>query len=198
VTWPRPSLGFLAIVVTYGLTLAFFAWGLSSPPLDRVWLLHHELKIGKVYRLEEEDRELLQSSMLRYPALAAALLTKGQIGIISAHRDGWIDTPVITIIRTPRSGTTLRIMLDVQTPAAYLPYEIEIGGASWQRKLTVSARGKLSVDLPPPPSEPELVTLKMEGDQLRADPSSLGLRVSFEPPEDPSAASADLDEEDDE
>jgi hypothetical protein len=198
VTWRRPSLGFTAILATYGLTLAFFAWGLSPPPLDRVWQLHHELKIGRVYELEKEDLELLRSSMARYPALAAALLPRGQIGIVSANRDGWIDTPVITIIRTPRSGSTRRIVFDVQTPAAYIPYEIRVDGSNWQKKLTVSARGTLSLDLPPAPSQPEILTLKLKGEQLRADPSSLGVRVSFDPPEDPSAPAAEGDDEEEE
>jgi hypothetical protein len=182
-SWQRPSLGFSLVVLTYGLTLAFFAWGLGTPPLDRVWQLHHELKIGRVYKLEQVDRELLLSSMARHPALAAALLPSGQIGIISAHRDGWIDTPHVTIIRTPRSSATLRIVLNVQTPPQHIPYAIEVDGTGWERKLAVESRGVVTIDLPPPPRAPELVTLRLVGDGFRADPSSLGVRISFDPPE---------------
>jgi hypothetical protein len=198
VSWQKPSIGFMAVVLTYGLTLAFFAWGMSTPPLDRVWRLHHELKIGKIYKLEKEDRELLSAAMARHPALAAALLPKGQIGIISAHRDGWIDTPHVTIIRTPRSSATLRIVLDVQTPPQHIPFEIEIDGAGWEKKLVVQARGSLVIDLPAPPAQPELFTLKLKGKELRADPSSLGVRVTFDPPESPSEGESDDDDEESE
>jgi hypothetical protein len=196
--WQRPSLGFSIVVLTYGLTVGFFAWGLSTPPLDRVWQLHHELKIGRVFKLEKQDRQLLLSAMARHPALAAALLPSGQIGIISANRDGWIDTPHVTIVRTPRSTATSRIVLDIQTPPQHIPYEIEVDGTSWEQELTVQARGVMYIDLPPPPAVPELVTVKLKGDELRADPSSLGVRVTFDPVEASSAAEPDDDDDDEE
>jgi hypothetical protein len=194
--WQRPSLGFSLVVATYALTLAFFAWGLGTPPLDRVWQLHHELKIGHIYKLPKEDRALLMDAMARHPALAAALLDSGQAGIISANRDGWIDTPHVTIIRTPRSPAALTLVLDIQTPPQHIPYEIEIDGSGWEKELNVEDRGVLRVQLPPPPSQPELVTLKIKGDELRADPSSIGVRLTFDPPQD--SAGGRGDEEDDE
>jgi hypothetical protein len=195
-SWQRPSLGFSIVVATYALSIAFFAWGLSTPPLDRVWQLHHELKIGRIYKLSKDDRRLLIDSMRQHPSLANALLDSGQVGIISAHRDGWIDTPHVTIVRTPRSPAALRLLLDIQTPPQYVPYELEIDGSGWERELEVQARGPLAVELPPPPAVPELITLKIKGDELRADPSSIGVRVSFDPP--PELERAPDDEEDDE
>lgn len=191
---PRPSLGFSIVVATYALTIAFFAWGLSTPPLDRVWHLHHELKIGRTFKLSKEDRQLLTSAMQRHPSLAAAMLDSGQAGIISAHRDGWIDTPYVTLIRTPRSPASLRLTFDVQTPLVYIPYNIEIDGAGWERKVAVEARGKLEVELPPPPAQPELIIIKIKGDELRADPASIGVRLGFDPPQD----ELDQGDEDDE
>jgi hypothetical protein len=180
----RPSLGFTLVIATYVLSIAFFAWGLSTPPLDRVWQLHHELKIGKIYKLSKEDRQLLLQAMAAHPSLAAAMLDSGQAGIVSSHRDGWIDTPHVTIIRTPRSPASLRLVLDVQTPDQYIPYEIEVDGNGWEKEAHVDARGSLSVELPPPPPQPEIVTLKIKGKELRADPSSIGVRVTFDPPQD--------------
>jgi hypothetical protein len=192
----RPSLGFSLVVFTYLVSIAFFAWGLDTPPLDRVWQLHHELKIGRTYKLSKEDRSLLQSAMLRHPALAAALLDSGQAGIISANRDGWIDTPFVTIVRTPRSPAALKLVLDIQTPPQHSPYEIEIDGSGWERELNVEARGVMTVELPPPPQNPELITVKIKGDELRADPSSIGVRVTFDPPQN--VTGGRNDEEDDE
>jgi hypothetical protein len=184
------------VVLTYALTLAFFAWGLATPPLDRVWQLHHELKIGRIYKLSKEDRKLLLGAMTEHPALANALLDTGQAGIISANRDGWIDTPHVTIIRTPRSPAALSLVLDVQTPPQYIPYEIEIDGSGWERELSVQARGPMRIELPPPPGVPELVTFKIKGDELRADPASLAVRITFDPPQD--LLESPGDEEDDE
>lgn len=195
-SWQRPSLGFSLVVATYALSVAFFAWGLSTPPLDRVWQLHHELKIGRVYKLSKDDRQLLLGAMTEHPALANALLDSGEAGIISANRDGWIDTPHVTIIRTPRSPAVLSLVLDVQTPPQYIPYEIEIDGSGWERELSVQARGPMKIELPPPPAVPELVTFKIKGDELRADPSSLAVRMTFDPPQD--LVDSPSDEEDDE
>jgi hypothetical protein len=44
----RPSSGFVAVCATYVLAAAFLVWGFATPDLDRVWALHHELKIGKL------------------------------------------------------------------------------------------------------------------------------------------------------
>jgi hypothetical protein len=192
----RPSLGFSLVVITYLMSIAFFAWGLGTPPLDRVWQLHHELKIGHIYKLSKEDRSLLLSAMSRHPALATALLDSGQAGIISANRDGWIDTPHVTIIRTPRSPAALKLVLDIQTPPQHIPYEIEIDGSNWERELNVESRGVMTVELPAPPGSPELITVKIKGDELRADPSSIGVRVTFDPPQN--LAGSRGEEEDDE
>jgi hypothetical protein len=180
----RPSVGFSLVVVTYALSVAFFAWGLSPPALDRIWQLHHELKIGRVYKLSKDERKLFLSAMVKHPALAGALLDSGEAGIISANRDGWIDTPHVTIIRTPRSPVNLRLLVDVETPSQYIPYEVEIDGTGWERELSVQARGLIVIELPPPPAQPEIVTFKIKGDELRADPASLGLRITFDPPQD--------------
>ncbi len=195
-TWQKPSVGLSLVGAVYGLTLSFFAWGLSAPPLDRVWQLHHELKIGQIYELTRKDRELLLAAMSRHPKLASALLTSGEIGIVSAHRDGWIDTSSVTIIRTPRSVGVTGLVLDIQTPPRHIPYDIELEGLGWAQKRRIEERGLLRIELPPSPALPELLTLKLIGRGLRADPSSLGVRVTFDPPE--AAGMGDGGEDDDE
>jgi hypothetical protein len=189
-----PSLGFCAIALTYLLTAGFFAWGLTTPPLDRAWQLHHQLKTGDVYALSGEDRELLTSAMARHPALAGALLSSGQVGIISAHHDGWIETPEVTVVRTPRS-VARSIVLEIQTPPEHIPYRVQLKAGSWQHRLEVKARGTLNVELPPAPPVAELLSLKLEGPGLRADPSSLAVRISFEPRDDDRGRGDDEDEE---
>jgi hypothetical protein len=101
----------------------------------------------------------------------------------------------VTIVRTPRSPANLRLILDVQTPPQHIPFEIEIDGSNWERRVAVQARGMMSIELPPPPSAPELVSFKIKGDELRADPSSLAVRITFDPPQD-RAESRDEEEDD--
>jgi hypothetical protein len=196
--WTPPSVGFCSIVLTYSLTLAFFAWALTTPPLDRIWELHHQLKTGTVYALSRADRELSSRALKRYPALAEALLPAGQIGIISAQRDGWVDTPEVTILRTPRATRTQRILLEVQTPPQHLPFRATLEGPGWQRALQVRARGTLALELPAPGAVPELLCLRLEGAGLRADPSSIAVRVTFDPPGESAGGASDEDEDESE
>lgn len=196
--WQPPSIGFCLVSLTYALTVAFFAWGLGTPPLDRIWQLHHELKVGHVYDLSGDDRSLLLSAMARHPKLAAALLSSGEIGIISAHREGWIDTPSVSIVRTPRSSAVTGIVLDIQTPPQHIPYDLELQGLGWRAQRRIEERGLVRLDLPPPSALPELLTLKLIGKGLRADPSSLGVRVTFDPPEAARASGSEDDDEEDE
>ena len=189
----------MAVVLTYGLSTAFLAWGMSTPPLDRVWQLHHELKIGKEKKLKKRDREILEAAMERYPDLASALLPGGQIGMISAHRDGWIDTPHVIIVRTPASDAQA-VVLEVQTPAQNIPFSVELAGSGWKRKVRVERRGRLEIPLPEPPEHAELLTLSLSGKGLKDDPSSIAVRVTFSRPGKPDAPSMGepADDEDDE
>jgi hypothetical protein len=159
-----------------------------------VWQLHHELKIGKRDRIGKADRALLGNAMDRHPDLAAALLPEGEIGIVSSNRDGWVDTPQVTIIRTPKSDKTLHVELNVQTPPQNIPYTIKLRGDGWKKRLKIEERGHFKIDLPPPLGTAELLTLELEGKGLRADPSSLAVQVTFGPVV---AGSRNADDDDD-
>jgi len=175
-----PSLGFVAVCATCFLVAAFFVWGFSTPYLDRVWTLHHELKIGKLKRLKAGDRALLEDCMARYPRLARALLDGKQIGLVSAHSDGWIATPTATILRTEKAGRYRALGLDIQTPKDLLPYHIVVRGRGWVERLEVTKQGVLKVDLPDTPVAPEVIEVRMKGRSFEPDPSVLGIRVRFE------------------
>ena len=106
----------------------------------------------------------------------------------------WLDQIEAVLGASATRGSRAHLLLDVQTPPQHLPYRLLLEGPGWQQERQVQARGVLTLDLPPPPTQPELLTLKLEGDGLRADPSSLGVRVTFDPPEAP-ATSEDDDEQ---
>src|SRR5262245_34008645 len=85
----RPTAGFVTVCLVYAAVGAFFAWGISTPDLDRVWTLHHELKSGRLGAPSARDRRVLTRSMERHPELAGALLREGEIGLISSNAEGW-------------------------------------------------------------------------------------------------------------
>lgn len=176
--WPSP--GCLAVCATYLLVAAFFVWGFSTPDLDRVWTLHHELKIGKLLKLKAGDRALVEDCMARHPRLARDLLDGAEIGVISANSDGWIATPTATILRTGQAGEYRSLTLEIQTPRDLLPYRIVVRGRDFEKPREVDEQGRLEIDLPPVPQTPEVIEVRMRGRSFEPDPSILGVRVGFE------------------
>lgn len=178
----RPSVGFCALCLSYSACFAFLGWGLSTPPLDRVWQLHHELKSGRTQALSIADHELLASALRRHPRLGDALLGAGPIGVISAQHDGWVETAEVTILRTPQARAE---HLWVELPAAPepRPTQLSLSGAGWQKTLPSENASALVFDLPPAPPQPELLTLRLLGGP--PPPAAPGVRVRFDPPEAP-------------
>lgn len=178
-----PSVGFVAIVLTNVALAAFLTWGFQQPPLDRVWELHHELKIGALGKLGAEDRSLLQAAMARYPALASALLAQGEaIGLLSANSQGWLETPDATVLRTSLAGAACVMVLDVKIPSHALPLEIEVEGANWQRELDIAKQGTRRLPLPRLAEGAEIITLAVVSKASRDEVATLGVHVGFECP----------------
>lgn len=173
-----PSIGFVCVCIAYVSTASFFAWGFSTPPLDRIWVLDKELKIGEKWKLSKQDERLFRRQLDLYPELAESLLSETQIGVISAQREGWIETPEVTILRTPQAGEFKYLVLNVQTPPEHLPLKVTIKGREWKEKLHVDRHERRTVELPPSDTS-ELIVLELDGKKLRADSSVLGVHVSF-------------------
>lgn len=183
----HPSSGFLLLVASTALTVFFFAWSLRRPPLDRIFTLQHELRTGERWKLSDRDLDLFREQMKAYPNLAESLLADKDvatgIGIISAHRDGWIETPHVTIIRHSGALRQTVVSLRIETPSAHLPLELRIAGTGWEENVNVETRGGLDVTLPDVAAA-ELIQMRFQsqalrGKELRADPSALGVQVTF-------------------
>jgi hypothetical protein len=175
----RPTAGFVTVCAVYVAVAAFFAWGLSTPDLDRVWTLHHELKSGRVGAPSERDRAVLIRSMKRHPELADALLREGDIGLISSNMEGWIATSEATILRTQRAAAQVA-QLEIASPDTLLPITVELQGEGWREQRELAARGVHALTLPPlKSSSSELIVLRLKGRAAHADPSVLGVRVFF-------------------
>jgi hypothetical protein len=172
-----PSLGFLCVCATYIGVLAFLGYGLRTPDLDRIWTLHHELKLGLRGAPRGAERELLERALERHPELAGALLSEGDIGLISRNSDGWITTPEATIVRTATAPERV-LHFEVETPRDLLPFRIEVSGRGHRQQLDVKQRGSYDVTLPPPHAA-ELIIVRLKGRDLRDDPSVLGVQIGF-------------------
>jgi hypothetical protein len=115
----RPSLGFVLSVIVAVTTVAFFAWGLATPPLDELRRLHIELETGERGPLQVRERTLIEKSLQRYPDLAAAWLDGRAVGIISRHEGGLVDNGYAYLIRSKASRAMLEVSLAVgQEPGA--------------------------------------------------------------------------------
>ncbi len=174
----KPSVGFVAVCIVHVLAISFFVWGFGTPPLDRVWTLHHLLKIGATEQLDPDDKALLQSAMTRHERLAENLIGDGQVGIISAHMDGWVETRWVTIIRTPEA-TERTIELDVQTPKDVLPFSLKVYGNNWNKSIDITKQGFVEIAVPKPPGTPEIIELHFKGEGMESDPSVLGTKIRF-------------------
>jgi hypothetical protein len=173
-----PSAGFVSLCGTYLAVGAFLSWGLSTPPLDRVWVMHHELKVGRRGAPKAADLRQLRDALERYPGLTTALLPEGEIGLISAHREGWVETPEATILRTDKA-TERVLRIEVGTPLDLLPFAIDVEGDTFEREVKAKDHGVLEVPLPPVEGHGEAIVVRLRGKKLRADPSVLNVRLTF-------------------
>lgn len=174
----RPTAGFVTVCAVYAAVAVFFVWGLSTPDLDRVWTLHHELKSGRRGAPSESDRKVLIRSMKQHPELAGALLRETDIGLISSNAEGWIGTSEATIVRTS-AAKARSVQLEIASPDALLPITVELQGQGWREQRELSARGVHTLPMPALTSPSELIVLRLKGRAAQADPSVLGVRVLF-------------------
>jgi hypothetical protein len=70
----RPGGGFLLLIAIVALVIAFGAWGLKEPPLERTWRLLEQEDQGQV--LDDEDSAFLDQALRTYPGIAPA---KGEV-----------------------------------------------------------------------------------------------------------------------
>lgn len=189
----RPSIGFVLFVLIHVAAVGFLVWGFSTPRLDRIWTLHHQLKIGDVSKLDNEAQTLLEGTLIDHPTLARALISRGDIGVISANRNGWIETPFVTLVRTGDSKTT-ELLLNIETSPEHLPFKVELESKTWKHVVEVTERKEYVVQLPPPSGKAEVILGNVKGKRFKNDPSILGIQIHF-PGDD---AWQEAEEEDDE
>lgn len=175
-----PSPGLIAVLATYVAVALFFAWALVTPPLERVWEIHHLMKIGELHRLDAGDRAVLARAMAEHEELARDLLDGHELGIISEHLDGWITAPAATLLRTGESRSIEALEIDVQSHDDLLPLTVVVRGDSWEEERWFERRGQVAIPFPPPAGEAEIVEVEIEAAESFADTAVIGVRIHWE------------------
>lgn len=120
----RPGAGFLLSAAALVGGTCFFIWGIQTPPLDRVWRMQLELKIGAREALSPGEMELLQVTLSQYPDLADHMLEGAQSGMISAGAGHVVDGGYAYLVRKSpaadssvevSSGTGKKITVEIRT-----------------------------------------------------------------------------------
>lgn len=102
-----PGGGFLFLAVVAGLSVGAVLWGLQTPPLDRVWQMQLELRLGERTLLSAPEQSLLQETLASYPLLAEHMLEDAACGLITANVDGVVDGGVAYAIQRRAGGLTV-------------------------------------------------------------------------------------------
>ena len=118
----RPGSGFLLLVAALAGGVGFFAWGLQTPPLDQVWQMQVELKIGDRDALSRGEMEMLQATLARYPDLADHMLEGADSGLISASVGGVVDRGYAYFVR--KTAATDSVLVVSSTTRASLEVEV--------------------------------------------------------------------------
>jgi len=179
-----PGRGFVFICLTYTFVLSFFTWGFSMPDLDRVWILYHELQIGKINKLSDMERIVLSKSTARYPGLTRELLNSSDIGLISANNEGWSNNSTAIILRSPKSEYCTTLNIKIPKFKDFSSYNIELKGNGgidnkwlWKKRLNLSEVMKIA--LPPPPGTPEIIEISINSSSLMSKFSDVRIYIGF-------------------
>ena len=85
----EPGAGFVVMVSAAVASLAFFAFGLATPRLDRVARMEIDLGLGSRRPLSRDDFAVLQDVLCDHPSLAAHYLEGASSRVLSAQHRGF-------------------------------------------------------------------------------------------------------------
>lgn len=159
----RPGAGFVVLVAAIAGSGAFFAWGARTPPLDEVWRLQQDLRLGDRGALSHRELVLLQQQLRRHPEIAEALLEGAPHGLISAAEVGRVETGAAYFVRRqPDPPLRLRVLPDERKPTKVpIPVSAWVNGE--RSAGTLGPDVPFGWDLPQEGPFPQLVEIRVEG-----------------------------------
>jgi len=154
----RPSAGFLLLVVSCSLLIATLVWGLSTPELERVWLIMQGMQRSGFRSLMAEDVKRLEVALTHYPTLPRAFIGRASVGFIEPTHEGWINLAQPHIIRSGLSANKITLDIECQAAASSYPITIALENNAGRRELRFTANGHQSLELQlAQPAAPEII-----------------------------------------
>jgi hypothetical protein len=144
--WPSKS--FLALALSWILSLAFFVWGSATPALDEIWRLRLELQAGHRATLGETELGLLERALVSHPEMADDWLDGEPLALLSAAPDGWLQAPGAVLLRGEGARDERALRLDVQAQSACLPLALELRCGAARLRLRCERAGPCELSLP--------------------------------------------------
>ena len=157
----RPGAGFLSIALVYVAAAALVAWGMQTPPLDRVWTIEHELKAGLRFELTDDERSFLTQTLVANPGLAGGLLDGREVGLLTTHRDGWSSEGHAVVARV--GGPTMRVGVEVDAAPDEYPIRVDLAGSGWRETRTLEGNGVSWIPIPSSGAEVIAVDVRSRG-----------------------------------
>lgn len=166
-----PGAGFVCLVMTVLFAVGTVAWGLRTPPLDHVWRMQLELRLGDRPLLSVGERDLLQETLARYPLLGEHFLGDTDATLISLNVSGVVDAGGAYAVRR---AADVDIDVVVTSPTGE-PLAVEVGSST--ETASGTADGRPFVWQPPASGPfPQLIEIRLlSADQ--ADPLPMAIQL---------------------
>ena len=175
----RPSAGFLLLVVSCLLLIATLVWGLSTPELERVWLITQGMQRSGFRSLAAEDVKRLQVALAHYPTLPRAFIGRASVGFIEPTHEGWINLAQSHIIRSGLPANKITLDIECQAAASSYPITIALEKNAGRRELRFDADGRQSLELQlEQPAAPEIIRVTIKSASGNQEKGGVRIKVS--------------------
>ncbi len=171
-------MGFVWLCAVAAFTAGFFVWGSREPRLDRVWKILHGLKIGRIQSLDPADLGLLRDELSRFPDLGPALLEGRDLMLLSANREGWVETEKAYLLVVLDQGPAPRVKLRWRPQAGGRAARIVMAGEKDSIEVDLGIRGDASLAIPDGVRAGGVVEIRLSNAEDSGCRLSEGLQVS--------------------
>ncbi|MBI3180467.1 MAG: hypothetical protein HYZ27_12445 [Deltaproteobacteria bacterium] len=173
-SYQLPGAGFVLLVSVVVAGGAFLAWGLTTPPLERVWHMQLELMLGTRDALSSRDFRLLQDTLARYPELADNMLDDAPDGLVSAATGGMVDTGYAYLVRKNSAAPGVLVVTSPNGKKLTLRGRTSAAASAGEAREDTPFVWALPNDGP----FPQLIEVRDEADRKKPRPMRVELRAT--------------------
>jgi hypothetical protein len=139
------------MLASYGLLIAFFAWGSCTPELDRAWHVLQGMRRDDFAGLAPAEAKVLSTELRRRPGFAQALVGHASVGWVEPTDSGWMALRRPHIVIQPNLASAMRISAECRAPGSAYPVTVTFGAPELRQVLRYEQDGRQSFDLPAGP-----------------------------------------------